>query len=165
MKCVCKVLIYYPPKNQHSTMIWRCCSRSWMVWGCASHEVKHKHSGISTKQDACLYWVVNKASCLRHRSCCPWSQISDSQNQPWVGAVGAKHQPLQCNSVLLPASVRAAGDFRWQLAEWNSEMYELSALLPAFRSARIQVFFAECWPLLCNPVPHPAFLQAAGGFC
>ena len=47
MKCVHKVLIYHPPKTQHSTMIWRCCSRSWMLWGCAWHEVKHKHSGMN----------------------------------------------------------------------------------------------------------------------
>ncbi len=33
MKCVCKVLIYHPPKTQHFIMIWRCCSRPWMLWG------------------------------------------------------------------------------------------------------------------------------------
>ncbi len=44
MKCVCKVLIYHPPKNRHSIMIWRCCSRPWMLWGSAP-KWKHKLSG------------------------------------------------------------------------------------------------------------------------
>ncbi len=35
MKCVCKVLIYHPTKTQHFIMIWRCCSRPWMLLGSA----------------------------------------------------------------------------------------------------------------------------------
>ncbi len=38
MKCVCKVLIYHPPKTQHFIIIWRCCSRPWMLWGSAPHK-------------------------------------------------------------------------------------------------------------------------------
>ena len=154
MKCVCKVLIYYPPKTQHPIMIWRCCSRSWILWGCALHEVKHKHSWMndfsisnirmvfrkvkdliaetcctlrivlwfenaSVTSTCCLVHLMQffaskaKNWILRRRNCCPWSQLSESQIRARVWAVLAERQPLQCKSVLLlPASVRAAGDFR-----------------------------------------------------
>ena len=154
MKCVCKVLIYYPPKTQHPIMIWRCCSRSWILWGCALHEVKHKHSWMndfsfsnirmvfrkvkdliaetcctlrivlwfenaSVTSTCCLVHLMQffaskaKNWILRRRNCCLWSQLSESQIRARVGAVLAERQPLQCKSILLlPASVRAAGDFR-----------------------------------------------------
>ena len=54
MKCVCKVLIYHPPKSQHSIMIWCCCSRPWMLWG----------SAPCTTQCWCLYTVM--AGCAEH---------------------------------------------------------------------------------------------------
>ena len=46
MKCDRKVLIYCPCKNQHPIMIWRCCSRSWMLW-----EVCSKRMGTLTHKD------------------------------------------------------------------------------------------------------------------
>ena len=46
MTCDCKVLIYCPCKNQHPIMIWRCCSRSWMLW-----EVCSKRMGTLTHKD------------------------------------------------------------------------------------------------------------------
>ena len=49
MKCVCKVLIYHPPKTQHFIMIWRCCSRPWMLWGSAPH----KSENINTQE-----WLI-----------------------------------------------------------------------------------------------------------
>ena len=70
MNCVCKVLIYYPPKTEHPIMIWRCCSRSWILWGCALHEVKHKHSWMNDFSISNIKMAFRKVKDLIGETCC-----------------------------------------------------------------------------------------------
>ena len=77
MKCVCKVLIYYPPKTQHPIMIWRCCSRSWILWGCALHEVKHKHSWMNDFSISNIRMVFRKVKDLIGETCCTLRIVYD----------------------------------------------------------------------------------------
>ena len=44
MKCVCKVIIYHRPETQHFIMVWRCCSRSWMLRGSAPHKSENMNT-------------------------------------------------------------------------------------------------------------------------
>ena len=76
MKCVCKVLIYHPPKNQHSIMILCCCSRPWMLWGSSHQEsenintlqwlLAHNRSvpNIRMVFEKCMNWLQNTPSSL-----------------------------------------------------------------------------------------------------
>ena len=80
MKCVCKVLIYHPPKNWHSIMIGRCCSRPWMLWGSAPHESENintqgwlmdhdwRGSNIVMALEWCMKWLQNTLSSLSFAS-------------------------------------------------------------------------------------------------
>ncbi len=43
-KCVCKVVIYHPPETQQFIMIWRCCSRPWMLWGSDLHKSENMNT-------------------------------------------------------------------------------------------------------------------------
>jgi len=74
MKCVCKALIYHPPKSQHSIMIWHCCSRPWMLWGSAPQESENvttlgwlighnwSLSNIRMVLEKCMNWLQNTPS-------------------------------------------------------------------------------------------------------
>ena len=74
IKCVCKALIYHPPKSQHSIMIWHCCSRLWMLWGSAPQEsenvttlgwlIGHNWSiyNIRMVLEKCMNWLQNTLS-------------------------------------------------------------------------------------------------------
>jgi hypothetical protein len=54
MKCVGKVIIYHPPKFQSSTIIWHCCSLSWMLWGAWIHCWKLRWSCQIKTGEACI---------------------------------------------------------------------------------------------------------------
>ena len=56
MKCVYKVLIYHPAKFQHSTMIWQCCSLSWMLWGLQGVQI---HDNFWTSGVNFLFFTLN----------------------------------------------------------------------------------------------------------
>ena len=74
IKCVCKAWIYHPPKSQHSSMIWHCCSRLWMLWGSAPQESENvttlgwlighnwSISNIRMVLEKCMNWLQNTPS-------------------------------------------------------------------------------------------------------
>ena len=76
MKHDCKVLIYHPPKTQHSIMIPRCCSWPWMLWGSTPQEsemintqgwfIGHNGSISNTRMvlEKCVNWLQNTCSSL-----------------------------------------------------------------------------------------------------
>ena len=110
MKCVCKVLIYYPPKTQHPIMIWHRCSRSWILWGCALHEVKHKHSWMNDFSISNIRMAFRKVKDLIAETCCTLRIVSSKeticcherlssfsahfvkQNEKWTSGIEKDHK-------------------------------------------------------------------------
>ncbi len=78
MKCVFKVLIYHPPETQHFIIIWRCCIRTWMLWGvCSPQKWKYEHSGMVDFVNFCCRWLGNHPfyQCQLKDSCRPCQRL------------------------------------------------------------------------------------------
>ena len=132
MKHDCKVLIYHPPKTQHSVIIPRCCSWPWMLWGSTPQEsemintqgwfIGHNGSISNTRMalEKCVNWLQNTRSSLSITSVI-W-ELHQVTNRLLVAA-SAFLKLLDCYSLSLTSIEGynhavifsdSFGEYRWQ---------------------------------------------------
>ncbi len=109
MKCVGKVLIYFPPKCKPSTLIWHCCSLSWMLWGAFIHFVENlRWSCLLNSVEAFItsvQWVLMQQLC---------------ETRSWVTLI---HIQISC----LEKTISSSGmkSVCWLKKHWSSKLQGL----------------------------------------